>query len=438
MKKKLIAIIMALALVLTLTPMAFAEGLDAGESDGSISTSTRQLIEINGKTTDATMGKDGTVTLKVTLPTAEELKSANLSEDALNGVGSITIGLGFDKENLELTNVSVAEPKDITATDNTGKVTVASNVLNEDGETFVETAANTDGIITVNATSNGAGQGENLLNLAGVTVINATFQIISDKKANITEGSTTFDFEFTSYVDSKSGGTSKGFEIASSESKMAAGGDGAEATTQQTTYLATLVGDENTPALFEVATSNSVKVVAGVNITGKVASYNPNNATTISLYEQNAAEDAEPVTSATIQATTGSGQQTQDFKLSGVAAGTYDLVVTKDCHLDYTIKGVTVGTEEIDLTDEAYNGKAYQTITLLAGNVNGDKFINVSDLNIVWNDVNFDKSTTGENKAENGLADIDGNGFVNVTDLNIVWNDANFDKGVENCTFDFE
>ncbi len=162
-------------------------------------------------------------------------------------------------------------------------------------------------------------------------------------------------------------------------------------------------------------------------IRGKVVSYNGNNATTVKLMQ-----GGEEKYKTTIAAT-GSGQVTQEFTFNAVAPGTYDLVVTKACHLTYTIKNVVVGDTPLDLT--AMTGKAYSTITLLAGDVNGDGSINATDLNIVWNAANFNKAVADVN---NPLTDVNGDGMVNATDLNNVWNAANFNKGTGNCTFDFK
>jgi len=123
----------------------------------------------------------------------------------------------------------------------------------------------------------------------------------------------------------------------------------------------------------------------------------------------------------------------QASSIPAVVEGTYDLVVTKAAHLTYTVTGVKVGSKNLDLT--AMEGKAYQLIELLCGNVNDGTEINADDLNIVWNDKNFNKSV---GKGALALADLNGDGMVNAVDLNIVWNDKNFNKGIKDCTFDFE
>ena len=165
-------------------------------------------------------------------------------------------------------------------------------------------------------------------------------------------------------------------------------------------------------------------------IRGKVISYNGNNAFTVTLYQ---AGTENQVQSIPVSGNKQSGQVTQEFTFNAVAPGTYDLVVTKDCHLTYTIKNMVVGESPIDLT--TMTGKAYSTITLLAGDVNEDGSINATDLNIVWNAANFNKAVAD---VSNQLTDVNGDGAVNATDLNNVWNAANFNKGTGDCTFNFK
>ena len=78
-----------------------------------------------------------------------------------------------------------------------------------------------------------------------------------------------------------------------------------------------------------------------------------------------------------------------------MAPGEYDLVVTKSAHLKYTVKNVTVGNAPLDLT--AMTGKAYQTITLLCGDIDGNGFINSTDLGIVLQGQHYGKSAVSVN-----------------------------------------
>ena len=167
----------------------------------------------------------------------------------------------------------------------------------------------------------------------------------------------------------------------------------------------------------------------GVSVSGMVKSYNPKNATTVQLIEQGHTKASYETT---IYPTTDSGQAEQNFSFSAVAPGTYDLVVTKPGHLTYTVKGVVVGDSPLDLT--TMTGKAYQTITLLCGDINGDGSINEDDVSIIRYANNINKSTA---VADNKLADINGDGSVNEDDVSIVRYSSHINKGVTACTYDF-
>ena len=163
----------------------------------------------------------------------------------------------------------------------------------------------------------------------------------------------------------------------------------------------------------------------GVTVSGKITSYNPGNATTIQLMQ-----GGKEQYKTTIAKTTDSGQVTQDFSFNAVAPGTYDLVVTKSAHLKYTVKNITVGNAPLDLT--AMTGKSYQTITLLCGDIDGNGFINSTDLGIILKGQNYGKSTaTAGDKA----ADLDGNGFINSTDLGIVLQGQHYGKSAVSVNF---
>ena len=163
----------------------------------------------------------------------------------------------------------------------------------------------------------------------------------------------------------------------------------------------------------------------GVSVSGKVKSYNPNNPTTVKLL-QNGTEKY----STTIAAATGSGQVAQSFSFDAVAKGTYDLVVTKPGHLSYTVKGVVVGDGPLDLTK--HSNAAISTITLLCGDIDGNGFINSTDLGIILKGQNYGKSTaTAGDKA----ADLDGNGFINSTDLGIVLQGQHYGKSAVSVNF---
>ena len=166
---------------------------------------------------------------------------------------------------------------------------------------------------------------------------------------------------------------------------------------------------------------------AGVAVSGKITSYNPNNPTTIQLMQ-----GGKEQYKTTIAKTTGSGQVTQNFSIPAVAAGTYDLVVTKSAHLSYTVKGVIVANGELDLTK--HGNAAIRNITLLCGDINGDGSINEDDVSIIRYANNINKSTAD---ADNKLADINGDGSVNEDDVSIVRYSSHINKGVTACTYGF-
>ena len=167
--------------------------------------------------------------------------------------------------------------------------------------------------------------------------------------------------------------------------------------------------------------------VSAPSVSGKVVSYNPNNPVTVRLIEQGYTE---PSYETTIDPATGSGQKEQNFSFPAVAPGTYDLVVTKPGHLSYTVKGVVVGDAAINLA--TMTGKPYQTITLLCGDIDGNGFINSTDLGIILKGQNYGKSTaTAGDKA----ADLDGNGFINSTDLGIVLQGQHYGKSAVSVSF---
>ncbi len=192
--------------------------------------------------------------------------------------------------------------------------------------------------------------------------------------------------------------------------------------------------DTNDPSSPNVSVRHSVSATStpytpasptGVTVSGKIKSYNPSNQVTIRLLQ--GAGDEKYKT--TIAASTGSRQVTQDFSIADVAPGTYDLEVTKAAHLKYTIKNVVVPSSDLDLT--TLTGKPYQTITLIAGNMNTDNAVNNSDLLIF-------RSQFGKSGANitNGNADINGDKKVNNGDLLIFR--SSFGKTTANSTFNYD
>ena len=168
----------------------------------------------------------------------------------------------------------------------------------------------------------------------------------------------------------------------------------------------------------------------GVTVSGQVESYNPGNATTIQLMQ-----GGKEQYKTTIAADTGSGQKEQNFSFPAVAAGTYDLVVTKPGHLTYTITGVVVGSENLDLTKNA--NASISTITLLCGDIDGDGKINNLDYAIVMNPANFNKSYTIPGDVGNVLADLNGDSKINNLDYALILNPNHFNKNTSHCSTNY-
>ena len=167
---------------------------------------------------------------------------------------------------------------------------------------------------------------------------------------------------------------------------------------------------------------------AGVSVKGKVASYNGNHDFTVTLYK--AGSDTVVGTPLTVSGSGTGGSTEQEFTIPNVPKGTYDLVVTKDGHLTYTVKGVVVEGTAINLTE--HSNAAISTITLLCGDIDGNGFINSTDLGIILKGQNYGKSTaTAGDKA----ADLDGNGFINSTDLGIVLQGQHYGKSAVSVNF---
>ena len=175
-------------------------------------------------------------------------------------------------------------------------------------------------------------------------------------------------------------------------------------------------------------------------ITGRVSSYNSKNETVIKLYKAgHAGEESALVKDAKIAIDTDASAKAGDsveqvFVINGVANGEYDLVISKIAHLSYTVKGIKVDNNDVDLT--AHANAAIQTITLPAGNVTtsgseGEALINSDDLNFIWRPQNYLKKAS--DAGVESIADINGDGEINSDDLNIIWRPANYLKKLSDC-----
>ena len=178
--------------------------------------------------------------------------------------------------------------------------------------------------------------------------------------------------------------------------------------------------------LSEKFTVNYTAPTADISVRGTIKSYNPGNTTTIQLMK-----GGKEQYKTTIAATTGSGQQKQTFTFPTVAKGTYDLVVTKAAHLTYTVKNVKVGDTDLHLT--AMEGKPYQTITLLCGDIAKNGYIDFADYQELLSPANYGKKTT--DTGVNALADLNGNGYIDFADYQILLSSQHYGKST--VTVDF-
>ncbi|MDD4773819.1 MAG: EF-hand domain-containing protein [Eubacteriales bacterium] len=157
---------------------------------------------------------------------------------------------------------------------------------------------------------------------------------------------------------------------------------------------------------------------SGVNITGLVTGYNPKNNPVVRLKQ---GDEVKYIAALGVAVT--SNTITHTFSFVGVAAGTYDLVIEKAVHLDYTIKNIQVSTDNINLTTDSRAN--ISKITLLCGDIDGNGYINPDDLGILLRGENFGKTTVN---AINKLTDLDGNGWINPDDLGLLLRGEHFGK----------
>ena len=171
--------------------------------------------------------------------------------------------------------------------------------------------------------------------------------------------------------------------------------------------------------------STSAAPVSGTTVSGTVKAYNGSSAPVVKLYANGAAK----YTATVGEAAASGNQYTWSFTFSDVAAGYYDLVVTKDGHLTYTVEDVLVTGQTLDLT--AHANAAVSTISMLCGDINGDGTINTTDVNIIYQANNYYQAAAA---AATPAADLNGDGSINTTDINIIYQAENYYKGTADCT----
>jgi hypothetical protein len=126
----------------------------------------------------------------------------------------------------------------------------------------------------------------------------------------------------------------------------------------------------------------------------------------------------------TLEASTGYGPVVQTFTFENVAPGNYTLNVRKQAHLDYTLTDVTVGTDNLDLTQHI--DPNISLITLPCGDINGDGYIDSADLSLIILPKNYNKQVTDTGVEK--TADLTGTGWIDSSSLGVLILPANYNK----------
>lgn len=158
---------------------------------------------------------------------------------------------------------------------------------------------------------------------------------------------------------------------------------------------------------------------SGAVVSGRIRSFNPGNPTTVMLMQE-----GKEVYKTAIEAVAGYGQVEQIFTFDNVAPGNYTLTVTKQTHLDYVLTDVIVEADDLDLAKST--DQNISMITLPCGDINGDGFINSTDLSLLILPANYNKQVTASGVDKR--ADLAGVGWVDSSSLGIIIQPANYDR----------
>jgi hypothetical protein len=175
----------------------------------------------------------------------------------------------------------------------------------------------------------------------------------------------------------------------------------------------------------------SAKPPSGFSVSGLIKSYNPQHYTSLALWREGEAEAAYTFT--IDKEKSGSGQREQPFAFEGVEPGIYTLTVSKAAHTNYIVHNIAVEDGNVDLT--ADGRPDVRLMTLRCGDINGDGNINNSDLTIMWQQANYNRSAAA---AANELCDLNGDGLINNIDLTILWLAYNYNRGAVEITLGIE
>ncbi len=109
------------------------------------------------------------------------------------------------------------------------------------------------------------------------------------------------------------------------------------------------------------------------------------------------------------------------FTLEQLPAGVYDLEITRASHLPYTLRGIEIFMEDVDLS--VHSDPAIAGISLTAGDVNGDGCIDLQDVVLLTSKDTYSKSYE---EAATPEADVNGDGSFDLQDLTIITSTDNY------------
>ncbi len=179
--------------------------------------------------------------------------------------------------------------------------------------------------------------------------------------------------------------------------------------------LPTGVGEEY---LYELPERAHGEPVGASSVVGQILSYDCKSSATITL-----SQNGEVLYEITLDASGKTGLNMREFTFEDVEDGIYDLTVKVDRHLSFTVSGVVVDGEDVDLTTNARD--EISTITLVAGDVNSDGCVDLKDVTALTSSNTYGKTY---DDAETKSADINGDDCFDLKDLTIITSDKNYGK----------
>ena len=150
-------------------------------------------------------------------------------------------------------------------------------------------------------------------------------------------------------------------------------------------------------------------------VTGHVTVQNPNAEMTVLLM------DKDEVVYTTSLAGDGTGNDVA-FVLDHVLSGVYDMVIRVKGCLDVVIHNLPLN-EDMDLASNL--NEAISHVTPVAGDVNGDGSVDLSDVAVLTSSANYGKNMED---ALNKEADINGDGSFDLADLAILTSSSNYGR----------